>query len=163
MKILIVEDDKSILQAITAGLEGYYDITTSMDGEDGLYLAEQNIYDAIILDIMLPQLKGDEVLKTLRKDGVDTPVLFLTAKDSLEDKLKGFKLGADDYIIKPFHLEELKVRVDALLRRFGTLSDENILRYETIEFNMRTKELYIKGENDTDCFMFCSDTFALMG
>jgi two-component system, OmpR family, response regulator CiaR len=146
MKVLIIEDDKLISQAISASLKEYYEIFISEDGEEGLYLAEQNIYDVIILDIMLPQLNGDEVLKSLRRSGVATPVLFLTAKDSLEDKIKGFQLGADDYIIKPFHLEELKVRVDAILRRYGALSEENIFKYESIEFNLKTRELFIKGE-----------------
>jgi two-component system, OmpR family, response regulator CiaR len=146
MKILIVEDDKLILQAVTDSLKAYYDVATSTDGEEGLYMAEQNIYNLVILDIMLPQLNGDEILKILRKDGIATPILLLTAKDSLEDKIKGFKLGADDYIIKPFHLEELKVRIDALLRRTGALSEENLLKYEAIEFNLKTKELSIKGE-----------------
>lgn len=147
MKILVVEDDKLISQAIKDSLSNNYDIIISDDGEVGLYTAKQNIYDVIILDIMLPHLNGYEVLKSLRKDRVGTPVLFLTSKDSIEDKLKGFKLGADDYIVKPFHLEELRVRVDALLKRSGAISEENILIYEDIKFDLKTKELFINDKN----------------
>lgn len=146
MKILVVEDDKLILQSIKDSLKEYYDIDTASDGEEGLYMAQQNIYDVIILDIMLPYLNGDKIIKILREDGINTPILFLTAKDSLEDKVNGFKMGADDYIVKPFHIEELRVRIEALLRRTGALISENILRYVDLEINTKTRELSIRGE-----------------
>ncbi len=146
MKILLVEDDKLISQSIKDSLEQYYHIDMASDGEEGLYMAQQNIYDAIILDIMLPYLNGDEILKIIREEGIDTPVLFLTAKDSLEDKVKGFKIGADDYIAKPFHIEELKVRIEALLRRSGSLVSQNIVRCMHLELNIKTRELFIKGK-----------------
>lgn len=146
MKILVVEDDKLILQSIKNSLENYYSIDTASDGEEGLYMAQQNIYDTIVLDRMLPYLTGDKVLENLREKGINTPVLLVTAKDSLEDKIKGFKLGADDYISKPFYIEELRVRIEALLRRSGALIEENILKYGSLELNTKTRELFIKGE-----------------
>jgi Response regulators consisting of a CheY-like receiver domain and a winged-helix DNA-binding domain len=146
MRILVVEDDKLILQSIRNGLENYYSIDTAPDGEEGLYMAQQNIYDTIVLDRMLPYLTGDKVLESLREKGINTPVLFVTAKDSLEDKIKGFKMGADDYIAKPFYIEELRVRIEALLRRSGALVEENVLKCETLELNTKTRELFIKGE-----------------
>lgn len=149
MRILVVEDDKFILQSIKNGLENYYSIDTASDGEYGLYMAEQNIYDTIVLDRMLPQLTGDNVLKNLREKHINTPVLFVTAKDSLEDKITGFKLGADDYISKPFYIEELRVRIEALLRRSGALVEENILKCGLLELNIKTRELFIKGEKIT--------------
>jgi len=146
MRILVVEDDKLILQSIRNSLENYYSIDTVSDGEEGLYMAQQNIYDTIVLDIMLPYLNGDKILKTIREKGINTPVLFVSAKDSLEDKIKGFKLGADDYIVKPFYVEELKIRIEALLRRSGSLISENVLKCRELELNTKSRELYIKGE-----------------
>lgn len=146
MKILIVEDDNLILQSLRDSLSDYYNIDFASDGEEGLYLAEQNIYDAIILDVMLPCLNGNQILKALREEGIETPALFLTAKDSLEDKIRGFKMGADDYIVKPFHIEELRVRIEALLRRSGSLGLENIIKFESMEMNIKTRELYINKE-----------------
>jgi DNA-binding response OmpR family regulator len=149
MKVLVVEDDKLILQSLRESLKEYYDIDTASDGEEGLYMAKQNIYDLIILDIMLPYMNGDKIIKILREDGINTPILFLTAKDSLEDKINGFKLGADDYIIKPFYIEELRVRIEALLRRSGALTTESILSYKDLEINIKTRELFIRGEKIT--------------
>lgn len=146
MKILVVEDDKLISQSIKNSLEDYYSIDTALDGEEGFYMAEQNIYDLIVLDIMLPGLNGDEILKSLRKKGISMPILLLTAKDSLEDKINGFKIGADDYISKPFHIEELKVRVEALLRRSGALVNENILKCGNLEINIKIRQLSINNE-----------------
>lgn len=146
MKILVVEDDKLILQSIRDSLQNYYSIDTASDGEEGLYMAEQNIYDTIVLDIMLPHLSGDKILKILREEGINTPTLFVTAKDSLEDKIKGFRMGADDYIVKPFYIEELRIRIEALLRRSGSLVSENILKSGLLELNIKTRELYIKEE-----------------
>ena len=99
------------------------------DGEEGLYEAESGIYDLILLDLMLPEKDGFQVLKELRDKGVSTPVLIMTAKESLDDKGHGFELGADDYLTKPFYLEELKMRIQALLKRSGKVN-ENTLRME---------------------------------
>ena len=107
MKVLIVEDDKILSNIIEQAYDGY----------DGFVFAKGNIYDAIILDLMLPEMNGYEVLQKLRANSVLTPVLILTAKDSLNDKVKGLSLGADDYLVKPFEREELIARVEALIRR----------------------------------------------
>lgn len=146
MRILIIEDDKLIVQSIKSILENHYSIDAAYDGEEGLFMARQNIYDLLILDVMLPSLNGYEILKILRKEHIDTPALFLTAKDSVEDKVKGLKIGADDYVVKPFHVEELQVRIEALLRRTGSLCTQDILRYREIELNIKNREIYIKGE-----------------
>lgn len=146
MKILVVEDDKLILQSIRNSLINYYNIDTASDGEEGLYMALQNIYDTIVLDIMLPYLNGDKILRTIREKGINTPVLFVSARDSLEDKIKGFNMGADDYIVKPFYVEELKIRIEALLRRSGALISENVLKCADLELNTKSRELHIKKE-----------------
>jgi len=116
MKVLIVEDDKILSETIKQCLKDKFDIEQAYDGYDGYVYAKGNIYDAIILDIMMPEMNGYEVLQKLRANNVLTPVLMLTAKDSLKDKVKGLSLGADDYLIKPFEREELIARLEALIR-----------------------------------------------
>lgn len=118
MKILVVEDEKRVAQFIQKGLkEEGHAVDVSYDGEDGEFLAEINEYDLIILDLMLPKKNGIQVCKELRDQGIATPVLMLTARDSIEDKVRGLDAGADDYLGKPFAFEELLARVRALLRR----------------------------------------------
>ena len=116
MKVLIIEDDKILSKTIQQCVKNNYDTDCAYDGEEGILYAKQRIYDAIILDIMMPIMDGYEVLNTLRKEKIFTPVLILTAKDALEDKLKGFRSGADDYLVKPFNREELLARLDAIIR-----------------------------------------------
>lgn len=118
MKILVVEDEERVAQFIQKGLkEEGHAVDVSYDGEDGGFLAEVNDYDLIILDLMLPKKNGLVVCKEIRERGVATPVLMLTARDSVEDKVRGLDAGADDYLAKPFAFEELLARVRALLRR----------------------------------------------
>jgi DNA-binding response OmpR family regulator len=118
MRVLLVEDSQRLQKSIGKALQkSGYVIDTSGDGENGLWLAESNDYDAIILDIMLPKLDGLTLLRRLRKNGRKTPVLMLTAKDTVADRVDGLQTGADDYLIKPFALEELLARVQALCRR----------------------------------------------
>ena len=105
-----------------------------MTGEEGILYAEQEIYDAIILDIMMPFMNGYEVLSKLRADKIFTPVLILTAKDSIDDKLKGFRSGADDYLVKPFNREELVARVEALIRRASGNYTENVIEFNGLTF-----------------------------
>ncbi len=107
MKLLIVEDDKYLSESICETTQEMFETEQAFDGEEGLFLAQQNIFDVIILDIMLPYMNGYEVLVNLRKQNIHTPVIMLTAKDGIDDKIKGFKVGADDYLVKPFHREEL--------------------------------------------------------
>jgi DNA-binding response OmpR family regulator len=120
MKILVVEDELALLEGITKILnEENYQTDSALNGYDGLQLANQNIYDAIILDIMLPELDGFSILKSLRENSIRTPVILLTAKDSVADRVKGLDLGADDYLIKPFAAPELLARIRVLLRGKG--------------------------------------------
>jgi heavy metal response regulator len=118
MRILIVEDEKSLADIIKKGLEEEdYSVDVAYNGEDGLFMAENEPSDIIILDIMLPIVDGMTILKNIRRAGVKTPVLMLTARDTLTDKVAGLDSGADDYLTKPFLFEELLARIRALLRR----------------------------------------------
>lgn len=118
MRVLLVEDSQRLQKSVGKALrKSGYAVDTSGDGEDGFWLAESNDYDAIILDIMLPKLDGLTLLHRLRKKGRQTPILLLTAKDTVEDRVKGLQMGADDYLVKPFALQELLARIQALCRR----------------------------------------------
>ena len=118
MKLLLVEDDKDIARFVKKGLlEHSFPIDVTSDGEEGLYFATHRSYDLIILDIMLPKMDGLEILKRVRGIGVQTPVIFLTARDREKDIVQGLDLGADDYISKPFSFNELLSRIRAILRR----------------------------------------------
>ncbi|MGB8320847.1 MAG: response regulator transcription factor [Ignavibacteriaceae bacterium] len=120
MRILVVEDEKKVASFIKKGLEEeYYSVDTAFDGKEGFRLALNEEYDLIILDVMLPYKDGFTVLKELRSNNIQTPVLFLTAKNSLTDKIEGLNIGADDYLTKPFSFEELVARARALLRRIS--------------------------------------------
>ncbi|MFM1651736.1 response regulator transcription factor [Brevibacillus sp. B_LB10_24] len=143
MRILTVEDEPSLLQAIASVLadEGYQ-VDRSDRGDEGLLLAERGIYDLLVLDIMLPGLDGLSIIKKLRAKGVLTPVLFLTAKDSVEARVEGLDAGADDYLIKPFAVEELLARTRALLRRNGKIGKEGELVYGPISLKPQEYDGY---------------------
>jgi len=118
MRILVVEDDKKVAGFLKKGLEEeHYAVDVAYDGEEGAYWAQVNDYDLLILDIMLPKKDGLEVCKEIRNKNIAIPIIMLTVKDTLEDKIKGLDEGADDYLTKPFSFEELLARVRALLRR----------------------------------------------
>jgi len=118
LRILLVEDDHNLLEAVADVLaDEHFDVEKADNGTDGLLLAEQRIYDLLILDIMMPGLDGLSVIRQLRHQGDLTPALFLTAKDSVESKVLGLREGADDYLVKPFAIDELLARIHALLRR----------------------------------------------
>lgn len=126
MRVLVVEDEKDLNRIICKKLkvEGY-SVDNCYDGEEALTYIDGASYDIIIMDIMMPKKNGYEVLAQMRREGNPTPVLFLTAKDAIEDRVKGLDLGADDYIVKPFHFEELMARVRAMIRRnHGSVSNE---------------------------------------
>lgn len=126
MRILVIEDEKDLNRIICKKLkvEGY-SVDNCFDGEEALTYIDGASYDVIIMDIMIPKKNGYEVLKQMRKENNTTPVLFLTAKDTIEDRVKGLDLGADDYIVKPFHFEELMARIRAIIRRnHGSVSNE---------------------------------------
>ena len=118
MRILLVEDSNRLREAVAKGLrESGYAVDATGDGSDGLWMAQENSYDVLLLDIMLPGIDGLSILDKIRGEGKETPVLFLTAKDTIADRVKGLRRGADDYLVKPFALEELLARIDALCRR----------------------------------------------
>ncbi len=133
MKILLVEDDKGITQFIKKGLsENAYSVEVAANGEEGLRLALHKKYDLIILDILLPKMDGREVLNRIRSMGIQTPVIFLTAKNSERDIVQGLNLGADDYIVKPFSFNELLARIRAILRRGEGVSLPSRLQVSTL-------------------------------
>ncbi len=153
MRVLIIEDDKVLAKTVEQCIGKEYDVDHAYDGEEGVLYARQGIYDAIILDIMMPILDGYEVLSKLRSEKNYTPVLILTAKDAINDKVKGFRNGADDYLVKPFNREELIVRLEALIRRANGNYTENVIEYKDLilDLNNRTakangKEVLLQGK-----------------
>ena len=146
IKILLVEDDLGLSNSVFDFLDDFADVMQVFDGEEGLYEAESGVYDLILLDLMLPEKDGFQVLKDLRAKGVTTPVLIITAKESLDDKGHGFELGADDYLTKPFYLEELKMRIQALLKRAGKFN-ENTLSYGDVTVNLSTNSTTKAGKD----------------
>src|SRR5262245_18813486 len=118
MRVLVVEDERKVAKALRDGLETErYEVHVASTGEEGFFLANHEAFDLVVLDLMLPRRAGLEVLATLRKRGLQTPVLILTAKDTVDDRVQGLDLGADDYLVKPFAFPELLARIRALLRR----------------------------------------------
>jgi heavy metal response regulator len=147
MRILIVEDEKSLADIIKKGLEEEdYAVDVAYNGEDGLFMAENEPSDLIILDIMLPIVDGMTILKKIRKAGVKTPVLMLTAKDTLMDKVSGLDSGADDYLTKPFLFEELLARIRALLRR-NSEAKTSMIEIGDLVINMATHEVKRRGRD----------------
>ncbi|MFV0395942.1 MAG: response regulator transcription factor [Coprobacillaceae bacterium] len=131
MKILLVEDERLIAKAIEQVIKkNHYSIDLAFDGQEGIDNALTGIYDVIILDIMLPKKDGISVLKELRESSITTPVLMLTAKGEIKDKILGLDTGADDYLTKPFDMEELLARIRALLRRQPELINDNLVNFE---------------------------------
>lgn len=146
MKILIIEDDKILSDTIKQCVNKEFDVEQAYDGEEGILFAKQNIYDIIILDLMIPIYSGYEVLNSLRKEKITTPVLILTAKDSLEDKVKGLRNGADDYLIKPFEKEELLARLEAIIRRSNKSYENNTIVFKEIIYDRNNRNITILGE-----------------
>ena len=148
-RVLVVDDEKSISDLISTGLRFVgFDVRTAATGAEALKQAESFKPHALILDVMLPDLDGFEVCKRLRAEGQDVGVLFLTAKDATEDKIKGLTLGGDDYVTKPFSLEELVLRLRALLRRTSATplnDDEEVVRFADLELNEATHEVRRAG------------------
>jgi DNA-binding response OmpR family regulator len=135
MKILVVEDDRRIVSVVKRGLEeARYTVDIAGEGKTGLNMALEGAYSAIILDLMLPLMDGMEVCRSLRARRNSTPILMLTARDSLEDRVGGLNLGADDYLVKPFEFPELLARVQALLRR-DQLYKSNVIRIGDLEID----------------------------
>ena len=123
VRVLVVEDERKLAQVLSSALQAeHYDVVVAATGEDGFYRANAELFDLVVLDLMLPGRSGLEILQTLRQRHIETPVLILTARDGVEDRVLGLDLGADDYLVKPFALPELLARIRALLRR-GRPSD----------------------------------------
>ncbi len=148
-KITVIDDDEKITSMLKRSLtfEGY-DVVTAPDGQEGLKRILEHEPEVIVLDVMMPRLDGWEVCRRIRDGGISTPVLMLTAKDDISDRVKGLDLGADDYLVKPFALEELLARVRALLRRKGPESADqktNRIQYEDIILDLDTREVFRSG------------------
>lgn len=146
MRILVVEDERDLNRIICKKLkvEGY-SVDSCYDGEEALTYIDGANYDIIIMDIMMPKKNGYEVLAQIRKEKIATPVLFLTAKDGIKDRVKGLDLGADDYIVKPFHFDELMARVRAMIRR-NHGSTTNILKIDDLELDCGTRVVKRAGK-----------------
>lgn len=144
--MLIVEDDEDLAAIIRKGLEeSGYSVDVARDGEEGLYMAESYPADAVILDVMLPRMDGTAVLGAMRKKGLQTPVMMLTAKDSTGDKIKGLDSGADDYMTKPFEFGELLARLRSLLRRGGK-TKEALIRIADLEIDTASHAVMRRGK-----------------
>ena len=142
MKILLVEDNEQLNKALSTVLKrNNYVVDSVFDGEDALLYIKEYQYDAVILDIMLPKINGLEVLKRVRKEGNATPILMLTAKSTIEDKITGLDLGADDYLAKPFNVDELLARIRALFRRQLVFDNKNVLEYGDLKLDLNSSTL----------------------
>ena len=146
MRVLVVEDDRQISRQLVQALMTHgYVADTARNGEDGRFLGQTESYDAIILDLGLPVLDGLSVLQSWRQEGLKTPVLVLTARDTWSDKVKGLRAGADDYLAKPFHMEELIARVEALIRR-DKGSVRSLLTSGEVQLDAATGRVTRRGE-----------------
>lgn len=146
MRILVVEDERKVANALREGLEAeHFEVQVAHTGEEGFFLVNEQDFDLVLLDLMLPGRDGYAVLETLRKRGMQTPVLILTARDRLEDRVMGLDRGADDYLVKPFAFPELVARIRALLRR-GRVEQAPRLKFEDLEVDLLTRRITRGGE-----------------
>ena len=147
--MLIVEDERKLAQVLSSALQAeHYDVVVAASGEDGFYRANAELFDLVVLDLMLPGRSGLEILQTLRQRHVETPVLILTARDGVEDRVLGLDRGADDYLVKPFALPELLARIRALLRR-GRSSDILRLKLANLEMDLVARRV-VRGDRAID-------------
>jgi DNA-binding response OmpR family regulator len=146
MRVLVVEDEKKVARALREGLEAeHYDVRVASSGEEGFFLVNNEMFDCVVLDLMLPHRDGLEILATVRKRGLQTPVLILTAKDTINDRVRGLDSGADDYLVKPFAIPELLARIRALLRR-GRTDQVLKLQHEDLEMDLVTRKVARAGQ-----------------
>jgi len=146
MKILIIEDDIELQRQLADTLIAEnYEVDTSSDGDDGLYRAREFEYDMAIIDIGLPKISGIDVIKSLRAENNTMPILILTARSSWRDKVHGLKAGADDYLVKPFEIEELLARMEAMLRRASGYAT-HMIQHGPIKLDTQTQELWVNEE-----------------
>jgi two-component system copper resistance phosphate regulon response regulator CusR len=149
VRVLIVEDERKLAQVLSSALQAeHYDVVVAATGEDGFYRANAELFDLVVLDLMLPGRNGLEILQTLRQRHIDTPVLILTARDGVDDRVLGLDLGADDYLVKPFALPELLARIRALLRR-GRPADVLRLKIADLELDLVSRRV-ARGERLID-------------
>lgn len=149
MRVLVVEDERKIAQILVSALEAeHYDVAVASTGEDGFFRANAEAFDLVVLDVMLPGRSGLEILQTLRRRHIDTPVLMVTARDGVDDRVLGLDLGADDYLVKPFAIPELLARIRALLRR-GRPSEVFRLKAADLELDLVTRRA-VRGERLLD-------------
>ncbi|HLF10014.1 MAG TPA: response regulator transcription factor [Gammaproteobacteria bacterium] len=145
MRLLLVEDDQSLGRSLAAQLErAGYTVDRAEDGREGLYYAREYPINLAIVDLGLPTMSGVELIQALRADGKDYPILVLTARDRWQDKVEALKIGADDYVVKPFHVEELLARVDALLRRAGGWAQSELV-CGPVTLDTRSQEVNVHG------------------
>jgi two-component system copper resistance phosphate regulon response regulator CusR len=145
VRVLVVEDERKLAHVLSSALEAeHYDVVVAATGEDGFYRANAELFDLVVLDLMLPGRNGLEILQTLRQQRIETPVLILTARDGIDDRVLGLDLGADDYMVKPFALPELLARIRALLRR-GRPSDVLRLKAADLELDLVARRV-VRGD-----------------
>jgi len=146
MRILLIEDEEILSNTIKDILKNDYEVDQAFDGIEGELYAKEDIYDIIILDLMLPEKDGYQVLADIRKEKIMTPVIILTAKDTLNDKLQGFQKGADDYLTKPFEKEELKARIQAIIRRNNPNFYQNEITFKDLKIDLNGRKAYVKDK-----------------
>jgi two-component system, OmpR family, response regulator len=145
-ELLVVDDEQFLLDAVAASLRFLgFGVTTADDGMDALRLARNRPFDLVVLDVMLPDIDGFEIVRRLRRDGNRVPVIFLTAKDTQADKINGLTIGGDDYMTKPFGLEELAARIRAVLRRVRPASPDRVLEFADLSLDQETYEVRRAG------------------
>lgn len=150
MQILIIEDEFKLADVVASRLrKERYNVDIVEDGKDGLYQALTGIYDLIILDVMLPGMDGFEILKNIREYKIESKVIMLTAKTMLEDKLNGFEKGANDYLTKPFHIDELLARVNVQLRNTPMQKEKDFIEYQDLKLNVKTTKLECTTTNES--------------
>ena len=150
MRILVVEDDTLISKAIENGLKSQaYAVDCIMDGNEALYAPKDISYDCILLDLGLPGIDGVKLLSTWRKEGINTPIIIITARDGLDDRVQGLVIGADDYVVKPFDLTELIARIRAVTRRSSKSNDVVSLSNGVLSLDPLTHEVKVKNEDET--------------
>lgn len=143
IKVLLVEDNIEISQNIVEYFKGEVEIGAVYNGADAIQYLDAYTYDVVILDLMLPEVSGMDVLKYMSKNCLNTGVIILTAKEELGDKLKAFNFGANDYLTKPFFMEELKARINSILKSMGKVKKPNILEFKSLQIDMKVKRVFI--------------------
>lgn len=146
IKVLLVEDNIEINKNIVEYLKKDVEIYSVFDGKDAIEHLNAFTYDIVILDLMLPEVDGMTVLKYISKNCLNTGVIILTAKEELDDKLKAFNFGANDYLTKPFFMEELKARINAILKSMGKVKNNNILEFKNLSIDMKMKKVFINDD-----------------